>query len=65
MTNFPGRHVPQDDDSADPPKDRQCLRCNEKFESSWSGERICKRCKQSMTWRTGATYTASSGGRKR
>ena len=29
-------------------KTRKCLKCREEFESSWSGERICKRCKSSM-----------------
>ncbi len=26
-------------------KTRQCLKCREKFTSSWSGERICGKCK--------------------
>ncbi len=29
-------------------KTRRGLKCREEFESSWSGERICKRCKSSM-----------------
>ena len=34
-------------------KQRQCLICSELFLSEWSGERICKRCKSSSTWRSG------------
>ncbi len=30
---------------------RHCLRCSEQFESRWSGERICPRCKGSPGWR--------------
>ena len=29
-------------------KTRQCLKCRDKFMSSWPGERICKRCKTIM-----------------
>jgi hypothetical protein len=35
------------------PKSRQCLKCREPFSSEWSGERVCKRCKSSGTWRSG------------
>lgn len=38
---------------AAPPKQRQCLRCRTLFESAWSGERICARCKGSHAWRQG------------
>ena len=34
-------------------KQRSCLRCNEKFESEWAGERICRRCKSTQAWRSG------------
>jgi uncharacterized paraquat-inducible protein A len=34
-------------------KQRTCLRCEERFSSSWAGERICPRCKSSNSWRTG------------
>jgi hypothetical protein len=37
-------------------KIRSCLRCDERFESNWSGERICHRCKISPTWRNGEPY---------
>lgn len=30
---------------------RKCLRCHSSFMSSWEGERICKRCKDSHVWR--------------
>jgi hypothetical protein len=34
---------------------RACLKCSEKFESAWAGERICRRCKGSSTWQSGAS----------
>jgi hypothetical protein len=43
---------------------RPCLRCATPFESAWSGERICRRCKASATWRQGLPH-ASSHGRRR
>jgi len=35
--------------------ERTCLKCDRMFYSSWEGERICKRCKDSHAWRTGDT----------
>lgn len=35
------------------PKFRRCLMCRDSFESSWAGERICKRCKSTAAWREG------------
>lgn len=32
-------------------KERDCLMCREAFMSTWSGERICSRCKKSAAWR--------------
>jgi Zn finger protein HypA/HybF involved in hydrogenase expression len=43
--DLPGRHAP---------KERQCLRCETRFDSEWAGERICPHCKNSNAWRTGA-----------
>lgn len=34
-------------------KDRSCLRCRKGFQSNWSGERICPRCKSSSSWQRG------------
>ena len=28
-----------------------CLKCREPFESEWSGERVCKKCKTRISWR--------------
>lgn len=39
-------------EAVDAPKVRQCLRCQSDFESSWAGERICTRCKNSNAWRS-------------
>ncbi len=32
---------------------RRCLLCGEDFPSTWAGERICRRCRSSNTWRQG------------
>ena len=32
-------------------KERVCLMCREPFLSTWSGARICSRCKKSAAWR--------------
>jgi hypothetical protein len=46
------------------PRTRPCLRCAEPFLSAWSGERICRRCKSSASWRQGIAHNPS-GGRRR
>ena len=33
-------------------KVRNCLMCRDSFVSTWSGERICSRCKKSAAWRS-------------
>jgi hypothetical protein len=35
-------------------KDRVCLGCLTMFDSAWSGERVCRRCKGTSAWRSGA-----------
>ncbi len=44
----------------DVPKSRECLMCHTPFDSAWSGERLCKPCKQKQTWRNGMAATPSS-----
>lgn len=34
-------------------KTRKCLMCGSSFPSAWAGERICRKCKSSSTWRQG------------
>jgi len=34
-------------------KHRACLVCGDEFLSTWSGERVCKRCRGSARWRQG------------
>ena len=34
-------------------KARLCLMCRKMFTSEWSGERVCRRCKSTETWRRG------------
>ena len=40
-------------------KFRHCLKCQAPFESAWSGERVCPKCKTSPDWREGGDDTAS------
>jgi hypothetical protein len=35
-------------------KTRHCLICKARFVSQWAGERICRRCKSTAAWRSGA-----------
>ncbi len=44
-------------------KTRECLRCSAAFESEWSGERICTRCKSTTAWRNGAPLIARPSGK--
>lgn len=50
--------------SDDVPRERRCLRCQTHFESEWSGERICRRCKGTSSWRNGLPHAAPSSGRR-
>jgi len=43
----------QDTELDDDSKTRRCLVCADSFLSAWAGERICRKCKSSSTWRTG------------
>lgn len=47
------------DESADTTRTRSCLRCEVQVESSGFGERICRRCKSSTTWRDGNVGVAN------
>jgi hypothetical protein len=49
----------------DVPKERRCLRCETSFQSAWSGERICARCKRSDAWRRGEPAHTTTSGRRR
>jgi hypothetical protein len=33
-------------------KTRKCLICKTAFQSAWAGERVCRRCKSTSTWRS-------------
>jgi hypothetical protein len=35
-------------------KIRKCLICRSPFPSAWAGERVCRRCKSSSSWKSGA-----------
>ena len=43
--------------SGDGPRARVCLRCGTSFHSEWSGERICRECKNTTSWRNGLPFT--------
>jgi hypothetical protein len=49
--------------SRDTPKERACLRCKAIFLSDGFGERICRRCKGSSSWRNAAPAGPSNSGR--
>jgi hypothetical protein len=49
----------EDEDQQDQVKYRPCLMCSDEFESAWSGERICKRCKSQAQWQTGRSSLAA------
>lgn len=34
-------------------KTRLCLMCRKQFDSEWAGERVCRKCKSTETWRRG------------
>ncbi len=42
-------------------KTRKCLKCRKEFTSSWSGERICKGCKNGHGWRDGKDFRSADG----
>jgi hypothetical protein len=51
--------------ASDVPRARRCLRCGSSFESEWSGERICRRCKSTTSWRNGLPHNHKPEGRNR
>ena len=42
------------------PKERRCLNCAGSFQSLWAGERVCKACKQTSSWRSGISSKPAS-----
>lgn len=44
----------------DAPKERRCLRCKATFLSDGFGDRICRRCKGSSSWRNAAPASPGS-----
>jgi hypothetical protein len=49
---------------ADVPTLRQCLRCRETFLSEGFGERICRHCKSSRSWRDAAPLASKTSARR-
>lgn len=49
---------------SDVPRARLCLRCGSDFESEWSGERICRRCKSTASWHNGLPHHNPEGRRR-
>lgn len=64
MTRHTEADVPPGQLSDDRPKVRACLRCKVDFQSEWSGERICRHCKSSASWRNGAPHAFRSSGQR-
>lgn len=62
MTSSRRAEVPGSEAPWDVPKARECLRCKDSFESEWSGERICSRCKGTTAWRNGTPLRSNSPG---
>jgi hypothetical protein len=52
-------HTKPDSDRPIETKTRLCLTCKVPFESKWSGERICRRCKSGKIWRSGVATQKS------
>jgi hypothetical protein len=49
-----GRHEKSEPKRTTEQKIRKCLICRSPFPSAWAGERICRRCKNTSAWRSGA-----------
>jgi len=49
-----------DDPRVEQRKLRTCLSCNGPFESEWAGERICRRCKGTSSWRGGGSKAGAN-----
>ena len=62
MTKSTTNEVPSEAPTWNNPKVRECLRCRSAFQSEWSGERVCSRCKNSNAWRSGAPFTSRPAG---
>lgn len=60
MTDHSVAEMPPDRLPGDVPRVRACLRCKADFQSEWSGERICRRCKSSARWRNGLPHAFKS-----
>lgn len=45
-----------DSDEPDVMKTRNCLMCSKAFLSRHIGERVCKSCKETTSWRSGAAF---------
>ncbi len=44
-------------------KSRHCLKCRAPFVSTWSGERVCRKCKGQRAWRDGVAANMASWSR--
>ncbi len=53
MSGSAASYLESDDSVRDSVKERKCLRCREPFQSHWSGERVCTRCKGTTAWKSG------------
>lgn len=44
--------------------DRSCLRCKVSFRSEGFGERVCPRCKGTISWRSSVPAVSGQGSRR-
>ena len=51
--------------AGDRPATRRCLKCKTEFWSGGFGDRICKRCKGSGSWKNAAPSVTGTGGGRR
>ncbi len=64
MTILPEMDEPSEQSGWDVPKVRYCLLCEARFQSAWSGEPICPRCKSKAAWRKGELQQVRPVGRR-
>lgn len=48
----------------DVPRERHCLRCNTVFWSEGFGERVCRRCKTTSSWRNAVPVSPGASRRR-
>ena len=55
-----GYHRKAENEPSEQAESRKCLKCRAPFESAWSGERVCSKCKNTRAWRDSYTVNMSA-----